>query len=194
MKQSQESSIVLSFVSLLGVWLKDCRNLFAPFWSRQLFGKWQCNYKYYCLFIIKLIIRRVARIWKRGGGGAILKEWEKCNRPWPEFSLFLNKFHTVCPKIETKFLGKLGNSNVFSPKIRWSPKKKKGLHRNLVRFFCQIRKFKRLRGGCFPKGGSIFNFLQKIGLKSTKNVRFCILHKPMGRGSSPPAPPPPWLR
>ena len=68
--------------------------------------------------------RRVARIWK-GGGGAILKEWEKSKRPWPEFSLFLNQFHTVCPKIETKFLGNLGISNVFSAKIRWSPKKKK---------------------------------------------------------------------
>ena len=47
-------------------------------------------------------------------GGAILKEWELCKRPWPEFSLFLNQFHTVCPKIQTKFLGKLGNSKVFS--------------------------------------------------------------------------------
>ena len=37
-------------------------------------------------------------------------------------------------------------------------------------------------------GGAIFNFLQKIGLKSTKNVRFCILHKPMG-GLEPPRPP-----
>ena len=36
-------------------------------------------------------------------------------------------------------------------------------------------------------GGAIFNFSQKIGLKSTKNVPFCILHKPMGgRGLEPP--------
>ena len=39
--------------------------------------------------------------------------------------------------------------------------------------------------------GANFHFSQKIGLKSTKNMRFCILHKPMG-GSSPA--PPPWLR
>ena len=67
------------------------------------------------------------------GGGAILKECEKCKRPWPEFSLFLNEFHTVCPKIETKFLGKLGNSKVFPPKIRWSPKKKKKKKRSSLK-------------------------------------------------------------
>ena len=32
---------------------------------------------------------------------------------------------SVCPKIETKFLGKLRNSKFFPPKIRWSQKKKK---------------------------------------------------------------------
>ena len=36
-------------------------------------------------------------------------------------------------------------------------------------------------------GGAIFNFSQKIGLKSAKNVPFCILHKPMG-GLEPPRP------
>ena len=44
-------------------------------------------------------------------------------------------------------------------------------------------------GGLFSYGGgAIFNFSQKIGLKSIKNMRFCILHKPMGGGSSPPCP------
>ena len=38
-------------------------------------------------------------------------------------------------------------------------------------------------------GGAIFHFLQKIGLKSTKNMRFCILYKPMGGARAPPAPP-----
>ena len=40
--------------------------------------------------------------------------------------------------------------------------------------------------GLFSYGGAIS---QKIGLKSTKNMRYCILHKPMG-GLKPPAPPP----
>ena len=43
-------------------------------------------------------------------------------------------------------------------------------------------------GGLFSYGGgAIFNFSQKIGLKTTKNVQFCILHKPMG-GLEPPLP------
>ena len=41
-------------------------------------------------------------------------------------------------------------------------------------------------GTQFPLGGAVFNFSQKIGLKSTKNVRFCILHKPMGGLELPP--------
>ena len=67
--------------------------------------------------------RRVARIWKRGR--AFLKEWEKCKRPWPEFSLFLKQFHTVCPKIQTKFLGKLRKLKVFSAQNEVVSKKKK---------------------------------------------------------------------
>ena len=43
----------------------------------------------------------------------------------PELSLFLNQFHTVCPKIQTKFLGKLGNSKFFSFQNQVVSKKKK---------------------------------------------------------------------
>ena len=39
--------------------------------------------------------------------------------------------------------------------------------------------------------GAIFHFSPKIGLKSTKNMQFCILHKPMGGGARAPPPPPP---
>ena len=80
-----------------------------------------------------------------GKGGAFLKEWEKCKRPWPEFSLFLKQNHTVCLKIETEFLGKLGNSNVFAAQkqvvSKKKKKKKKGLHRPKLRLHRQ--KFKR---------------------------------------------------
>ena len=126
-------------------------------------------------------------------GGAILNEWEKCKRPWPEFSLFLNQFHTVCPKIETKFLGKLGNSNVFSAQNQVVSKKKRSSPK-LTLIFRPNSEIQTFEGGLFSYGGAIFNFSQKIGLKSTKNVRFCILHKPMGGLEPPPAPPPPWLR
>ena len=68
-----------------------------------------------------------------------------------------------------------------------SKKKKKGLRQNWDWYFVQFRKFRRLRGGCFRMGGAIFHFSHKIGLKSTKNMRFCILHKSMGGARAPPA-------
>ena len=81
----------------------------------------------------------------------------------------------------------------FRPKLGGlQKKKKKGLHRNWEWFFVQFRKFRCLRGGCSPMGGAIFSISQKIGLKSTKNMQFCILHKPMGGTRAPPRPP--WLR
>ena len=40
-------------------------------------------------------------------------------------------------------------------------------------------------GTQFPLGGAVFNFSPKIGLKSTKNVRFCILHMPMPTPTPP---------
>ena len=99
------------------------------------------------------------------------------------------------PKFSVIFRPKSKIQTFFPPKIRWSPKKKKkkkGLRQNSGRFFTQFRNFKRLRGGSFCMGGAIFHFSQKIGLKSTKNMLFCILHKPMGGARAPP--PPPWLR
>ena len=123
--------------------------------------------------------------------------------------------------METKFLGKLGNSKLFSaqnqvvskkkssspklslifwpkseiqsffpPKIRWSPKKKKKWSSpKLKLIFRPNSEIQTFEGICFPTGWAIFNFSQKILIKSIKNVRFCILPKPMGGGSSPPAPP-----
>ena len=67
--------------------------------------------------------RRVARIWKRGG--AILKEWEVCKRPWLEFSLTLNQFQTVCQNLKRNVSKRSKIQEFFPPKIRWSPKKKK---------------------------------------------------------------------
>ena len=119
--------------------------------------------KRFCNLLRKIIHRMLSRLGLpytqarsqdlEKGGGAILKEWEKCKRPWPELSLFLNQFHTVCPKIETKFLGKLGNSKVFSAQNQVvSKQKKKGLHRNWDWFFGRNRKFKRFFR---PKSGAL---------------------------------------
>ena len=136
--------------------------------------------------------RRVARIWKRGG---LFWNSEKCandldsNFHWPWISIrrFVRNLRRNVSEIQ----------RFFPPKIRWSPKKKKkkkkkGLRQNSGQFFFfQFRKFKVRGGALFVWGGAIFHFSQKIGLKSTKNMRFCILHKPMG-GLEPPRPP--WLR
>ena len=136
--------------------------------------------------------RRVARIWKRGG--AILKEWEVCKRPWLEFSLTLNQFQTVCPKFETKCLGKIGNSNVFPPKIRWSPKKKKKKKRSSPKFRAiflpKFRKFKRLRGALFLWGGLFSIFYRKSASKAQKTCDFAYFTTQWG-GLEPPPPPPP---
>ena len=74
----------------------------------------------------------------------------------------------------------------FRPKLGDLQKKKK---KRSSPKFREFRKFKRMRGGSFRMGGAMFHFSQKIGLKSTKYMRFCILHKPMGGLEPPPAPP-----
>ena len=75
-----------------------------------------------------------------------------------------------------------------------SKKKKKKRSSPISRLiFPPISQIQTFEAGCFRMGGAIFHFSQKIGLKSTKNMRFCILHKPMGGARAPP-PRPPWLR
>ena len=80
----------------------------------------------------------------------------------------------------------------FRPKLGDLQKKKKKkvfpkIHSD---FSPEFREFNRLRGGSFRMGGAIFHFSQKISLKGTKYMRFCILHNPMGGARAPPAPPP----
>ena len=107
----------------------------------------------------------------------------------------------------TRFIRKLRrnfseNSEIqtlFQPKTRWSPKKRSSP--KLRRFFrpkseiqtlfqAESRHLLHNFGTQFPLG-AVFIFSPKIGLKSTKNVRFCILYRPMEGLESPP---PPWLR
>ena len=147
-----------------------------------------------CIFMCTYIRtnRRVARIWKRGG---LFWKSEKCANDFDSnFSLNLKQFLTVCLKIETKFLGKLGNSkDFFRLKTGGLKKKKKKRSSPKLRLiFRPISQIQTFEGGLFSYGGAIFNFSQKIGLKSIKNMRFCILHEPMG-GLEPPRAPP-WLR
>ena len=127
--------------------------------------------------------RRVARIWKRGGG--LFWKSKKCANDldpnfhcsWISFTRFVRKLRRNfsesseiqrffplkirwSPKRKKKGLHRIwdwfffGNSNVFSAQNQVvSKEKKKGLHRNWDCFFGPNRKSKRLRGGCFPGGG-----------------------------------------
>ena len=81
---------------------------------------------YYCVssqFMRKQNIanvsRRVARIWKRGG------YFERVRKVQTTLTRNFTALESVCPKIQTKFLGKLGNSKVFSAQNQVVSKKKK---------------------------------------------------------------------
>ena len=86
---------------------------------------------------------------------------------------------------------------VIPAEIGWSPKKK-GHHQNSVTspdqlrvrstFLVQITASPSQLLLPNPVGRAVFIFGAKIGLKSSKNVLFCILFRPM-RGLQPP-----WLR
>ena len=101
----------------------------------------------------------------------------------------------VFAKIQSNFLSEIRNSKLFSAQNKVISKKRKKEKKKrsspkLWLLFRPISQIQSFEGGCFRMGGAIFHFSQKIGLKSTKSMRFCILHKPMGGGSSPPRPPP----
>ena len=96
-------------------------------------------------------------------GVAILKEWEVCKRPWPEFSLLLNQFHTVCLKIETKHLRKLENSKVFFAQnqvVSKKKKKKKVFTEIEAGFFAQIGN-PNVWGGTVFQWGGLFSIFHK---------------------------------
>ena len=86
----------------------------------------------------------------------------------------------------------------FQPKNRWFPKKRSSPKLRLIfrqkseiqtLFQAASRHVLHNFGTQFPLGGTVFNFSPKIGLKSTKNVQFCILHVPMGGLEPPPQAP-----
>ena len=93
------------------------------------------------------------------------------------------------------FRSNSGIQTFFQPKNTWSPKKKRSSPK-LRPIFWPNSKIQTLFhtpsqhllhdfGTQFPLGGAVFNFSPNIGLKSNKNMRFCILHKLMG-GLEPP--------
>ena len=106
----------------------------------------------------------------------------------------LQKKKRFSPKFRVIFRPKSEIQRFFPPKIRCSPKKNKNKKKRsspkLSLKFRPISQFQTFEGGLFSNRGAIFHFSHRISLKSTKNMRFCILHKPMGGVEPPPAPPP----
>ena len=87
----------------------------------------------------------------------------------------------VFTEIETAFSAAIRISNVFSAQNQVVSKKKK------KKVFTEIETdFLAEIGYPNVSGGAVFNFSQKICLKTTKNVRFCVLHKSMGGAQAPP--------
>ena len=123
--------------------------------------------------------RRVARIWKRGG--LFWKSEKRANDLDPNFHCSWISFTRFVRKLRRNFSVSSEIQRFFPPKIKWSPKKKRSSPK-LRLIFRPKSEPNRLRG-------AIFNFSQKIGLKTTKMVRFCILHKPMGEARAPRPPP-----
>ena len=138
--------------------------------------------------------RRVARIWKRGG---YFERVRKVQTTLTQIFIVLESLsHGLSENWDEIFRKARKFKGFFRPKsggLQKKKKKKRSSPKLRLIFwsspiFWSNSKIQTFEGGCFPVGGAIFNFSQKIGFKSTKNVRFCILHKPMG-GSSPLRPP-----
>ena len=122
-----------------------------------------------------------------------------------KFKVFSRRMQVISNKKRSspKFKGflrpKLKIQRVFLAEIRWSQNKRKKKERSLPTlselqnqtnplFWSKQRQVLHNFGSRIFLGGAVFIFGAKIGLKSTKNVLFCIFFRPMG-GSSSPHPP-----
>ena len=91
------------------------------------------------------------------------------------------------PKFRVIFRPKSKIQRFFPPKLRWSPKKKKGLRQTSGWFFFQVRTFE---GGLFSYGGGYFPFFTEN--RPQKHKKHAILHTSQANGGAraPPRPPP----
>ena len=93
-----------------------------------------------------------------------------------------------------EFLGKLGNSKVFPPKIRWSPKKKKKKKKKrsspkLRLIFRPKSEIQTFEGGLFSNGGGgLFSIFHKKSASKAPKTCDCAYFTSQWGGSSPPAP------
>ena len=115
---------------------------------------------------------------------------------WPNASDLQQKKRSF-PKFKGFFLPKSEIQSVFLAEIRWSPKNRSSP--TLGELLNQKLHHSGPNNGksfttSAPKSlwGTVFIFGAKIGLKSTRNVLFCIFFRLMGEARAPR--PPPWLR
>ena len=124
-----------------------------------------------------------------GGGGY----FERVRKVQTTLTRNFIVLESVCPKIQTKFLGKLGNSKVFSAQNQVVSKKKKSSSPKLRPIFRSNSEIQTFEGGCFPMGGGLFSiFHKKSASKASKTCDFAYFTSQWGGGLEPPRPP--WLR
>ena len=135
-------------------------------------------------------IRRVAKIWKRGGGGGFFERVRKVQTTLTGIFIDLESVSHGLSENWDEISRKAQKFKIFSAQNQVVSKKKKVFTGIETDFSAKFGNLNVWEGALFL-WGAIFNFSPKIGLKSTKNVRFCILHKPMGGLEPPPPPRPP---
>ena len=138
---------------------------------------------------------RVAKIWKRGGGLFERVRKVQMTMTWI-FIVLESESHGLSENWDGVSWKARKFNRFFSPKTGDLQKKRSSPKLRLIfRLKSEIQTLFQVEsrlvlhnfGTQFPLGEAVFNFLPKIGLKSTKYVRFCILYKPMGRLEPPPA-------
>ena len=168
-------------------------------WSRRAAGIWKRGGFFEKVRKVQTTLTRIFIVLESKSHG-LSENWDGISPKARKFKrfFFLQK-KKVFTEIETDFSARIGNSNVFSAQKQVVPPPKKRSPPKLRLIFrlkseiqtlfqAEARHVLHNFGTQFPLGGAVFNFSPKIGLKSTKNVRICILHMPM---PTPPLPPPP---
>ena len=145
----------------------------------------------------KVLFRRVARIWKRGGYfervrsvhttlTRIFIDLESVSDGLSEIWDEMSRKHR---KYKGFFRPKLGD---LQKKKKKKKKKKKVFAKIQSDFSPKFRKFKRLRGALFVWGGAIFHFFTEN--RPQKHKIHAFLHTSQANGGARAPPAPPWLR
>ena len=144
------------------------------------------------------MLRRVARIWKKGGGGGGGGGYfERVRKVQTTSTRILIVFESVSHGLSEN-LDEISRKarkirRFFSPKNRWSPKKKvfAEIESDLSAKFGNTNVLK----GLFSYGGGLFSiFHNKSASKALKSCDFEYSQANGGGGARAPPPAPSWLR